>query len=140
MEPRATGRCLCGAVTFEVRGPMRDITICHCVECQRWSGYLGAFSAVRPEHLQVEGAELRWIESPSSDQGFRRGFCGACGSSLFLQGPGEHVRVAAGALDRPTGLRVAGHWYAHQAGDWDELPDDGLPYDGELTRSERRWS
>ena len=36
---RATGRCLCGAVTYEVRGPLRDIVLCHCVECRRWSGY-----------------------------------------------------------------------------------------------------
>jgi hypothetical protein len=50
------------------------------------------------------------------------------------------VSVAVGTLDRPTGLRIAGHWYSHQAGDWDEVPDDGLPRDDELARSERRWT
>lgn len=140
-EPRATGRCLCGAVTYEVRGPMRDISICHCVECRRWSGYLGAFSATREENLVVTGDSLRWIESPESDRHYRRGFCGACGASLLLQAAGTgQIHVAAGTLDRPTGLRIGGHWYTHQAGDWDELPDDGLPRDDDLVRSERRWS
>ena len=138
---RATGRCLCGAVTYEVRGPMRDISICHCVECRRWSGYLGAFSATRSENIEVAGDALRWIDSPDSDRHYRRGFCSACGSSILLRPPdGEHIYVAAGTLDRPTGLRVGGHWYTHQADDWDKVPDDGLPTDDDLVRSERRWS
>lgn len=141
MTVRATGRCLCGAVRYEVRGPMRDISICHCVECRRWSGHLGAFSATRAEHLALDGDALRWIESPESDRGYRRGFCGACGSSLLLESADvDLVHVAAGSLDRPTGLRVSGHWYTHQAGDWDEVPDDGLPRDDALAGSERRWT
>jgi hypothetical protein len=31
----AMGRCLRGAVAYEVRGPLRDILICHCAERQR---------------------------------------------------------------------------------------------------------
>jgi hypothetical protein len=27
---RATGRCLCGAITLEIRGPLRDVVVCHC--------------------------------------------------------------------------------------------------------------
>jgi hypothetical protein len=126
---RATGRCLCGAVRYEVDGALRDILVCHCEECRRWSGYLGAFTATPREHLVVvdEGL-LRWIESPHSDRRARRGFCAQCGSSLFWQpAEGERVHIAVGTLDRPTGLRIAGHWYAHQAGDYDVLPDDGLP-------------
>lgn len=140
-KPRATGRCLCGAVTYEVRGPLRDISICHCVECRRWSGFLGAFSLARAEDLVLDRDSIRWIESPESDRAYRRGFCGACGSSLVLEAAGgEYVHIAAGTLDRPTGLRVAGHWYTHQAGDWDEIPDDGLLRDDALARSERRWT
>lgn len=132
---------MCGAVTYEVRGPMRDISICHCVECRRWGGYLGAFSATRSGDLVVTGDALRWVESPESDRGARRGFCGECGSSLFWEpAESELVNVAVGTLDRPTGLRVVGHWYTRQAGDWDELAADGLLRDDALASSERRWS
>ena len=120
---------------------MRDVSICHCVECRRWSGYLGAFSATRAADLAVAGDAFRWIESPESDRGARRGFCGACGSSLFWEpAESEYVNVAVGTLDQPTGLRVAGHWYTHQTGDWDRIPEDELPRDDELAQSERRWS
>jgi hypothetical protein len=141
-QPRATGRCLCGAVTYEVRGPLRDVIVCHCVECRRWGGYLGAFSATRNEHLVIgETRALRWIESPESDLRARRGFCGECGSSLFWDSPQrDRVSIAAGTLDRPAGLRIAGHIYTHQAGDYDAIPADGLPADRDVRSSEVRWS
>jgi hypothetical protein len=139
-DVRATGRCLCGAVRYEVRGPLRDILLCHCEECRRWSGYLGAFTSARVEHLAVaDDTALAWIDSPQSDRRARRGFCAECGSSLFWQpAESERINIAAGTLDRPTGLRVAGHWYTRHAGDFDELADD-LPRDKRAT-DDIRWS
>jgi hypothetical protein len=141
-EPRATGRCLCGAVTYEVRGPLRDVLVCHCVECRRWGGYLGAFSATLDEHLVIrESRGLRWIDSPESDLHARRGFCVECGSSLFWDSPDrDRVSIAAGTLDRPTGVGIAGHIYTHQAGDYDAMADDGLPRNGDVSSSTIRWS
>jgi hypothetical protein len=140
-EPRATGRCLCGAVTYEVRGPLRDVVLCHCEECQRWGGYLGAFtSTLRTDLVLAPTVSLRWFDSPDSDRHARRGFCGDCGSSLFWE-PADsgRISIAAGTLDRPTGLRVAGHWHTHQSGDYYELEDD-LPRDSALDFDAIRWS
>jgi hypothetical protein len=138
-EPRATGRCLCGAVRYEVRGPLRDILVCHCVECRRWSGHLGAYSAAREEDVVVHDARsLRWIDSPESDRQARRGFCGECGSGLFWRAAeGDRIHIAAGTLDLPTSLRVAGHVGAADASDWDE-PRDGLPR--EASSADLRWT
>lgn len=120
---------------------MRDIFLCHCEECRRWSGNVGAFTSTLTEHLTIDEAALRWIDSPDSDRHARRAFCGECGSSLFWRpAPGERTNIAAGTLDRPTGLRVAGHWYTRHAGDYDVLPADGLPRDDELSSAEIRWS
>jgi hypothetical protein len=115
---RASGRCLCGAVRYEVGGAAARHPARHCEECRRWSGYLGAFSAARAEHLVLlEDAALRWVASAESDRNARRGFCG-CGSGLFWHAAGsERINITAGTLDRPTGLRVAGHWYTHSACD-----------------------
>ena len=127
--PRASGRCLCGAVRFELRGPLRDVLLCHCTECRRWSGHVFAATAVRREHLALlESDALRWVASPASNEAARRGFCGECGSSLFWDAPAlDTVSVAAGALDEPTGLRLLGHVYVSHAGDYYELPEDALP-------------
>ena len=125
----ATGRCLCGAVRYRVDGPLRDILICHCEECRRWHGHVSACTAARREDLVfVEPGGLRWINSPRSDAGARRGFCAECGSSLFWDAPDRPtVSIAAGTLDETAGLRMIAHWYVSQSGDYYELPDDGLP-------------
>lgn len=126
---RARGSCLCGAVRYEVRGPLRDVLVCHCAECRRWSGHLFAATAARREHLLVpDDRALRWFESGGSDSSARRGFCAECGASLFWDAPArDTISIAAGTLDAPTRLRVVGHVYTSQCGDYYALPDDGLP-------------
>jgi hypothetical protein len=122
-----TGRCLCGAVSYEVHGRMRDVLICHCQECRRWHGHLAACTAVARDDLVIHDRNaLRWIRSPKSAECAQRGFCAQCGSSLFWDAPARPtISIAAGTLDPPTNLRVAGHWYVAQAGDYYELPEDG---------------
>lgn len=124
-----TGGCLCGSVRYRITGPLRDVLICHCDECRRWHGHASAFTGTRREDLVLlDASRLRWIQSPHSDARARRGFCGECGSSLFWDAPGrETIAVTAGSLDDSSGLRVIGHLYVSQAGDYYELPDDGLP-------------
>jgi hypothetical protein len=131
---RAAGGCLCGAVRYEVRGPLRDVVLCHCAECRRWTGHVLAATAARTDDLIVVRADgLRWFDSPDSDRSARRGFCERCGSSLFWEPRGARTTsIAAGSLDQPTGLRLAGHWYSHQVGDYYEIVDD-LPRDDRST-------
>jgi hypothetical protein len=124
-----SGRCLCGAVQFEVRGPLRDVLLCHCAECRRWSGHVfAATSAKKSDLVMLQSDALRWVVSPESESDARRGFCVECGSSLFWDAPDrETISIGVGSLDEPTGLTTIGHVYVSQVGDYYELPDDGLP-------------
>ncbi|HTU86766.1 MAG TPA: GFA family protein [Solirubrobacteraceae bacterium] len=126
----ASGGCLCGAVRYRVDGALRDVLICHCAECRRWHGHVSASTAARREDLVLlEQRGLRWIDSPRSDAGARRGFCADCGSSLFWDAPGRPtISIAAGTLDGPTGLHIAAHWYVSQAADYYELAPDEVPH------------
>ena len=120
-----TGGCLCGAVRYEVRGPLRAVVGCHCTQCRRTSGHFAAFTATRPQDLVLIGSGgLRWYRSSATA---RRGFCGICGSSLFWEpASGGRVSIAAGTLDPPTGLETAVHVFVEDAGDYYEI-GDGLP-------------
>jgi hypothetical protein len=115
-----TGKCLCGAVRFEVDEPLRDVVVCHCAECRRWAGHVWAASSAPSAAVRIDGP-VKWIDSPESVTHARRGFCPECGSSLFWDAPGrDTVSFSAGALDPPTGLRIAKHIYADFAGDYYE--------------------
>ena len=122
---RATGQCLCGAVKFETRGPLREVVACHCTQCRRQSGHFFAATASADADLTVAGAEeLSWYEA--SDDA-RRGFCRHCGSALFWKRHGsDTTSILAGAFDRPSGLRLARHIYCADKGDYYEI-GDGLP-------------
>ena len=60
-DVRATGRCLCGAVRFSIRGPLRSSAVaCHCTTCRKFTGGLWVGTCARKEHVIIErGDTLR---------------------------------------------------------------------------------
>lgn len=119
------GSCLCGAITFEVSGALRPPDACHCSQCRKQSGHVWASTDVPRDALTIRGAEnLTWFRS---SERVRRGFCSACGSSLFWEPIGKDmIAVAMGAFDRPTGTRLAMHIHVADKGDYYEITD-GVP-------------
>ena len=116
------GRCLCGGVTFEVTAVSRTAA-CHCSMCRRVSGHIWASGVVAQDDLSVTG-EVRWFASSEKAE---RGFCPVCGSALFWRPRGgDHIAVALGALDTPTGLRLDRHIFTADKGDYYDIAD-GLP-------------
>lgn len=117
------GRCLCGAVSFRVTGPLREIIACHCSMCRRATGTFVAATAAADDHLSVTGSDrLGWYRS--SDEA-ERGFCRDCGSNLFWRRPGSgRTSILAGSLDQPTGLHIARHIFVADKGDFYEIGDD----------------
>lgn len=116
-----TGGCLCGAVRFSGRWADGTLRICHCGQCRRWSGH--AWAAPSSSRLDIEGP-VTWFRSSAEAE---RGFCPDCGSSLFWHRlDSDHIDVAAGCVDLPTGLRLVGHIFVEDKGDYYQI-DDGLP-------------
>ena len=125
-EPvRATGGCLCGAVKYEILGPLRPVVYCHCNQCRRTSGHFVAATATLKENLALISDEcLAWYQSSASA---RRGFCRRCGSSLFWSpASNSYISIMAGTLDQPTGIEAAEHIYVEFKADYYDLKD-GLP-------------
>jgi hypothetical protein len=119
------GRCLCGAISFELAGELSAPDACHCTQCRRQSGHYWASTDVLREALTIKGAEhVSWF---SSSEKVRRGFCSKCGSVLFWDPIGrERIAVAMGAFDAPTGTRLKEHIFVADKGDYYEI-GDGLP-------------
>ena len=124
-QTNKTGGCLCGAVHYEVDGPLRNVVYCHCGQCRKTTGHFVAATAVDLAHLHVtEDSGLTWYKS--SDIA-KRGFCKVCGSNLFWEpAHRKYICIWAGTVDGPTGLTSQEHIYVDDKGDYYEL-NDGLP-------------
>ncbi len=127
-KPRATGGCLCGAVRYEVRGPLREVANCHCGQCRKTHGHVAAYtSAARADLVLIEDRGLKWY---ASSEIARRGFCGDCGASLFWEPEGQgRISIAAGGIDAPSGLTTLRHIFVAHKGDYYEIADgmEALP-------------
>lgn len=123
---KSSGSCLCGGVGYEVDGPLRPVTFCHCGQCRKTSGHFVAATACRSDDLTFTADNsLVWFESSATAE---RGFCGACGSSLFWRpANAEYISIMAGTLDNPTGLRATDHIFMADAADYYTI-NDGLPH------------
>ena len=125
---RASGGCLCGAVTFFVRFPTNWVAHCHCTICRRAHGAAFVTWVSAPEKQFSPSdpeAQLRWYRSSREGE---RGFCSRCGSSLFFrspQWPGEvHIARANFTSELDRAPQVHGYYETHV--DWFEV-NDRLP-------------
>jgi hypothetical protein len=97
-----SGRCLCGAIEFEVSGDPRVVAVCHCRDCQRGAGApMVVWAMFQESQLKVRKGVLASINSSGTAV---RSFCPTCGTGLFYRNaevlPGL-VDVQASAFDEP---------------------------------------
>lgn len=112
-----TGSCLCGAVSFELRGPIRATIACHCIQCRKQTGnYLSATDSADSDLVLTRHDGLKWFRSSAEAQ---RGFCQECGSVLFWKRDGsDKTSICTGSIDGPSGAPLEGHIFCESAGDY----------------------
>ena len=127
---RLSGSCLCGAVRFTVRAPLRPVIACHCTQCRKHTGhYMAASAALNENFVLIEDRGLKWYRSGSAG---RRGFCVDCGATLFFAADGsDRTSFAGGSIDGPTRLKLAAHIFAGEKGDYYTIRADDVVHDAE---------
>jgi hypothetical protein len=112
-----TGSCLCGEVAFHITGELRPVIACHCTQCRKQTGHYGAFTACDNSALHFDKqTTLTWYRASEKAQ---RGFCSTCGSALFWKRDhGDNTSISAGSIDGATGLKLEGHIFCANAGDY----------------------
>jgi hypothetical protein len=103
---RLSGGCQCGAVRYRFTGEPGRAGICHCRMCQKAFGSWGAAL------VSLQAAGLEWTRGKPAE--FRsssivaRGFCGACGTPLYMRDDGDPTYdIAMGTLDDPNAMAPA---------------------------------
>jgi len=125
-DETVTGGCLCGAIRYEASQRLSGGLICHCRMCQRATG-----SAFTPNVLyarkrfQLTQGQPIWYQSSGIAE---RGFCGTCGSQLFLRysvpGWSGWISVTLGTHDDPNAVPAERHFGTQTRQAWFQIHDD----------------
>ena len=93
--PTITGGCLCGKIHYSADAEPTFVGLCHCHDCQKFTG--SAFAAViglPKSAVTVTGALKGFTKRGDSGKPIRRLFCPECGASVM-----DECRSGAGARD-----------------------------------------
>ncbi len=126
-QPFATGRCLCGAVSFTIHSEPVGMGQCHCKDCQRASG-TGHMSLARfnRDDVTIVGTTASYASTAESGNINTRHFCPACGSRVYGENsarPGL-VNVTVGCMDDNSWFSPQMVVYAKDRPAWDTTSKD----------------
>ncbi|WP_287465351.1 MULTISPECIES: GFA family protein [unclassified Thalassospira] len=111
------GGCHCGAVRYQINGPVDDTVMCHCNLCRKLHGHVSSYARFDRHHLDlIRDDGLRWYRlSEKTD----RGFCKECGTGLFWRPVrADHMAVMPGTLDDSANMTTAGQIFCADKGDY----------------------
>ena len=125
------GKCLCGAVEYEVKDEFVYALNCHCSNCRRATG--GAFkpfAGLPREKLRlIRGADTLLIHGDESAHDAR---CARCGSFLYsIVRDGTYAHVTLGSLVDAPSLSPTAHIFVGSKAPWFTITDD-LPQHDEF--------
>ena len=125
----ATGRCLCGNISYTISAPPRVMSQCHCEDCRKATGTghaSNAFFKQKDVHISGEPSSYESV----ADSGFTvtRYFCPDCGSLLFgkLDSLKNVLAVAVGSLDDSSWFKPTAIVYNKHKPHWDFM-DASIP-------------
>lgn len=125
-----SGRCLCGAVSWQCAAEPLWAGYCHCESCRR------AAPADFVSWLGLPRSDMRWngdhLNVRETSPGVERGHCGTCGTGMFYRNaiwPSE-IHVYAATLDDPTLYRPQAHYHWAERLPWTRAHDRLPRYPG----------
>ena len=122
--PELKGGCLCGAVRYCTTAEPLTSTVCHCRDCQRFSGSaFGALAVLPKESVSINGTMKAFTSLGGSGKPVLRHFCPECGSSIAVEAgvaPGRLV-LNIGTFDEPKSVAPAREHFCDDALAWVHL-------------------
>ena len=124
-DTKWSGGCMYGAVRYEATGEPVGLVYCHCESCRRHSGApVSALAGFKVDDVKFTKGERSLY---ASSEGVRRGFCGACGTTMTWEGDGEElgmlVEIHLGTLDDHGALTPKSHIHYRERVSWFDTKD-----------------
>jgi hypothetical protein len=122
--PQIAGGCLCGKVRYSASGDPAFVGVCHCRDCQKFTG--SAFAVVvgvpKPA-FSLQGMVSTYSKTGDTGKSIQRQFCPECGSSIADEADAllGVVMISSGTLDDPGWVKPATQIYCDSAQPWVQL-------------------
>jgi hypothetical protein len=116
-----SGGCLCGRVRFSGNAEPLFAGVCHCSDCQKFSGSaFAAVVAVPKGTVSVTGTLKTFTKNGDSGQPISRRFCPECGSGIMDEAAvmPDAMMLNIGTLDDPSWAKPASQIYCDRAHSW----------------------
>jgi len=118
--------CSCGQLRAIVDGPVKRVSVCHCLACQRRTGApFGQQARFDAEAVEVHGRASEYVRHADEDGEARvYRFCPDCGSTVFytFERSPELVAIPVGAFADPGFPPPTRSVYGSRKHDWVALP------------------
>ncbi|HCS28123.1 MAG TPA: GFA family protein [Spongiibacteraceae bacterium] len=125
MPETFSGRCHCGAFSYESDSELIAPHYCHCGDCRRLYGALGAGFVVLEAQTRIRGEYRSYTSQADSGNRKTHLFCGQCGSPIGERVdafPGTLVLVP-GTLDDPSLFKPEAHFWTSKKAPWQVIAD-----------------
>ena len=116
-----TGGCLCGRVRYTLSGEPALSGLCHCRNCQRYTG--SAFEPVMifpSANVSMQGELKTYQDKGDSGKAVLRRFCANCGWGILAEAEAMPVLaiVLVGGFDDPSVFTPTMEVYCSSAQPW----------------------
>jgi hypothetical protein len=130
--PTINGVCLCGTIRYSANTEPTFVGLCHCHDCQKFTG--SAFAAViglPKSAVTVTGALKSFTKRGDSGKLMKRLFCPECGASVMDEAEAvpSLVMIAAGTLDDASWVKPTSQIYCASAQPWVRLDREMKSFD-----------
>ena len=118
------GGCLCGKVRYSAEADPAFVGVCHCKNCQRFSGTAFASVVGLPKPaLKLQGELKTFTDRGDSGKAMLRRFCPECGSSVVDEAEAmpNMVMILIGTLDDASWGKPTMEIYLDSAQPWVSL-------------------
>lgn len=98
---KVAGECHCGQISYEAEIDPERVRLCHCNDCQTFSGsaFRTAVSVNEQDFRLLSGNPKTYIKTAESGNRRQQVFCSDCGTHIYA--------TSTGAGAKQFGLRVA---------------------------------
>ena len=121
---KITGGCLCGKVRYSGEAEPVFVGVCHCSDCQKFTGSAFAVVVGVPESaISTQGRVASYRKTGESGKTIERRFCPECGSSIADVAealPGV-MMIGGGTLDDASWVKPMAQIYCDSAQPWVQL-------------------